>query len=358
MEEIQKVLLSAIWRMLSDPNYEQSLAFYRLWVDIGQTYFQISSDQMIGAIWNNRAVRPIVSISTHCGSSHPTRGAYNLDLNTLIRPNAHLAHRFASDAESDHTIAPHNARLQSRPYTRALRGFFDDNSMIVRYKEIYAAGGVWSYSTDVLDCFCVNTNLVARWANLGYVDEPAIRNHILQSLISYPTLYDHQADALVILFKLAGATFEAYADPSVVDRCFELLKDYSKLLNDINDRDSTERNLTERNLIQVSALSVNGVTLKPRQNHRKYLSYGSVAGRVSLPHQYSRPVNRSRLARTRKTPPQLPSPHTWDFPTEISNLRFLSPLHSNWSPPQRQTRFLHLPSPNLRPSASPLCPTS
>ena len=31
-------------------------------------------------------------------------------------------------------------------------------------------------------------------------------------------------DALIILFKLAGATFEAYADPSVVDRCFELLK--------------------------------------------------------------------------------------------------------------------------------------
>ena len=37
-------------------------------------------------------------------------------------------------------------------------------------------------------------------------------------------MYDHQADALIILFKLAGATFEAYADPSVVDRCFELLQ--------------------------------------------------------------------------------------------------------------------------------------
>ena len=45
-----------------------------------------------------------------------------------------------------------------------------------------------------------------------------------QSLISQPALWDHQADALIILFKLAGATFEAYADPSVVDRCFELLK--------------------------------------------------------------------------------------------------------------------------------------
>ena len=56
------------------------------------------------------------------------------------------------------------------------------------------------------------------------MEEAAIRNHILQSLISHPKLYSHQADALIILFKLAGATFEAYVDPAVVDRCFELLK--------------------------------------------------------------------------------------------------------------------------------------
>jgi len=53
-----------------------------------------------------------------------------------------------------------------------------------------------------------------------------IRNHILQSLISHPTLRYHQAYVLIILFKLAGPTFEAYADPSVVDRCFEFLKNY------------------------------------------------------------------------------------------------------------------------------------
>ena len=72
----------------------------------------------------------------------------------------------------------------------------------------------------------VDSNLIARWANSGHVDQATIRNHILQSLISHPKLYDHQADALIILFKIAGATFEAYADPSVVDRCFELLKNY------------------------------------------------------------------------------------------------------------------------------------
>jgi hypothetical protein len=55
---------------------------------------------------------------------------------------------------------------------------------------------------------------------------------------------------------------------------------------------------------------------------------------------------------------QLPLPHPWDFPTEILNLRFLSLLHSNQSPSRSQTRFLHLLSLSLRPSASPLCPTS
>jgi len=60
--------------------------------------------------------------------------------------------------------------------------------------------------------------------NLGYVEETAIRDHILQSLISHPKLYKVQVDALIILFKLAGATFAKYSDLAVVDRCFELLK--------------------------------------------------------------------------------------------------------------------------------------
>ena len=74
--------------------------------------------------------------------------------------------------------------------------------------------------------FYTNTNLIVRWANLGCFGETAVRNHILQLLTGHlsPKTYDHQADALVILTKLAGATFEAYADPSVVDRCFELLQ--------------------------------------------------------------------------------------------------------------------------------------
>ena len=89
----------------------------------------------------------------------------------------------------------------------------------MRYKQ-KKTSDAW---TPLLRGFCEDTNLVAHWTNLGLVGEAAIRNHILQSLISHPMLYNHQADALIVLFKLAGAAFEAYAGPSVVDRCLELL---------------------------------------------------------------------------------------------------------------------------------------
>jgi hypothetical protein len=41
----------------------------------------------------------------------------------------------------------------------------------------------------------------------------------------YPKLHDHRADALFILFEVAGATSGTCVDPAVGDRCFELLKD-------------------------------------------------------------------------------------------------------------------------------------
>jgi len=180
---------------LSDQNYAESFDFYRFWFDIGHTYHQIPSNRIFDTIWNYRTM----GVTTY-----PSSGEF-------IHSGVHLILRFASDAESDHILGPHSSRLQSRLSTRALQEFFGSNMSAVRGhgypNETYAT-----------------TNLIAHWANLGYVEENAIRNHILQSLISHPTLHDHQAYALIILFKLAGATFEAYVEPSVVDRCFELLK--------------------------------------------------------------------------------------------------------------------------------------
>ena len=204
MGRIEEALSSVVGR-LSDQNYAQSFALYRLWFEIGRTYHQIPSDEIFNAIWNNR-----------------TRGSTIEHGNgNLIHSTAHLTLRFANDAELDRILAPHCSGLQSRLCTRTLRDFFDCNLAGVGYRESgHGERGV-NMSTLYEDA-----NLIAHWTNLGYVEEDAIRNHILQSLISHPELYDHQAKALIILFKLAGDTFEAFAGPSVIDRCFELLKDH------------------------------------------------------------------------------------------------------------------------------------
>ena len=105
----------------------------------------------------------------------------------------------------------------------------------------------------------MDANLVAHCANLGYIEEAAIRNHILQSLISHPILRIHQLVALYVLFKIAGATFAAYVDPTVVDRCFELIEDRLK-------SDSWK---WIRELMQASVVSVKGLTLELRHNFRR-----------------------------------------------------------------------------------------
>ena len=189
--------LNSTFGTLSDQNYAESFDFYRFWFDIGHTYHQIPSDRIFDTIWSYRAMKSTII---------PWHGQ-------LIHSAADLILRFASDAESDHLLAPHSIGLQNRLCTRALQEFFSGNISALRGRAN-------------LQEICATTNLIAHWANLGYVEEAAIHNHILQSLISHPTLHDHQAHALIVLFKLAGATFEACVDPSVVDRCFELLKNH------------------------------------------------------------------------------------------------------------------------------------
>ena len=182
---------------LSDQNYAQSLDFYRFWLGVGQADIQVPPDQIFDAIWNNRVASSI----------QPN--------DEIFHSTAHLIPRFASDAESDHILAPYSSELQSRLCTRSLREFSSNNLIIARY------------GREAVREFYADANLLAHWANLGYLEEAAIRHRVLQSLIFHPKLYDHQADALIILFKLAGATFGAYTDSSVVERCFELLKDHS-----------------------------------------------------------------------------------------------------------------------------------
>jgi len=202
MGDIEKALGSAV-RDLSDQNYAQSLAFFRFWFDVGRTYHQTPPEyQIFDVIWDNRV-----------GSSFRPIGR------DIINSAAHLFLRFASDMELDHILAANSSGLQNRLCTRSLQEFFNSNLETVWDKE-HSTGNCAPYS------YFADANLIAHWANLGQVEETAIRNHILQSLLTHSKLYDHQADALIILFKIAGATFDAYVDPSVVNRCFELLKNH------------------------------------------------------------------------------------------------------------------------------------
>jgi hypothetical protein len=235
MEEIDAALSFAVRDIFSDGNYEPLFTFYRFWFGIRQDYRQTPTDPIIDDIWpHNRQMNAANSASW----------------DTLTHPTAHIVLRLAGDAESDHTLAPHNSGLQSRLCKRILHEFFVDNLRVTN------SGGS-NYESATMRNFYADASLIAHWANLGHVEEHAIRNHILQSLTLHLQLYDHQADALCILFKVAGATFEAYSEISVVDRCFELLKGHR------------HSNPEKGKLIQVSMLSMKGETCNSDKNSRR-----------------------------------------------------------------------------------------
>ena len=261
----------------------------------------------------------------------------------LLHPTAHLILRFVNDVESDCILGPHNAGLGGRIGETIVREFFENIVLGIRKRDQRREPEL----REIDYLVALDSNLLAWWANSGYVEEATISNQILQSLTSHPKLYDHQAIALIILFKLAGATFEAYADPSVVDRCFELLKGHYY-----------SRSTGKSRLVQVRVAPTVEGGHRVDGNLRRYLSYGSVAGKVSLPHLYSRPEYEKQRARARKIPAQLLSQLAWDFPTEISNPRFPIPPYPNPSPSQRQKRLPYPLPPSLPPPAFPPCPIS
>ena len=243
MEYIKRELASAV-EGLSDKNYEQSLDFYRLWFDIGRAHADIQPTQTLEDIWAGRGPSTV----------NPGKGQ-------LFHPAAHLILRFARDLESDPALGPLSAGLQSRLCARLLQSFFGQGMIgaCQRGGKKVINGSSWK-DWDLEDTersVASDSNLIALWANLGYVEETAIRNRILQSLISFPKLYNYQADAMIVLFKIAGATFEAYADPAVVDRCFELLKNHYSpgsvkgrlvqvsVLRTVGDCSQTDENLKE-----------------------------------------------------------------------------------------------------------------
>ena len=235
MEHIDTALSFAVKDIFSDGNYDRLFAFYRFWFDIRRAYRQIPTDPIIDDIW------PMIRQMNAANS-----GLWD----KLTHPTAHLVLRLTSDAESDHALAPHNSGLQSRLSKKTLREFFTNNLRVTN------SGGL-EYGVEIMGDFYADTSLIAHWANLGYVEEDAIRNHILQSLISHLRLHHRQADALCILFQVAGPTFEAYVETSVVDRCFKLLESHHHIIPGMGQ------------LIQVSAPSVKRGTRNSDKNSRR-----------------------------------------------------------------------------------------
>ena len=252
---------------LSEKNYDKTFSQYRFWLDLGTAHGHIDPDQVKD------------DLVTKLVWSTPLKA----DHEELIHPTAHLFFRFTGDMKADETMFEHISGLHERRCTRAVSWFFKENLTLVNSKNLRQEQAL----------FLTRTNLIARWANLGYVKEAVIRNHILQSLISLPRLHEHQANALIILFTLAGATFRAYTDPLVIDRCFELLNGYCDTCNS-----------AKRKLVQVRALCIVKGSQRLRWIFRRYSVSGSMVGKASLLHLYSQPGNQDRLAQTRKTPQQ------------------------------------------------------
>ena len=214
--------LSPTIQALSDQNYDQPFAFYRLWFDIARAHSEIS---------------PIKSLTL----SGTTEGRVRYNLRSANSFTPLLPRLFVSRVMQNRVVFfLHSVSLRIRLCTRFLIEFFKDRvAWHVEYGDGSWLGGDW-------DRFYICANFVAHSANLGCADESVIRVHILQPLASHQKLYNHQADGLVILLRLAGATFEKYADHSVVDRFFELLEG------------QYGNNAVKAPLIQVRVVSPNG----------------------------------------------------------------------------------------------------
>jgi len=195
MPSIQQTLRCLVDR-LSEKNYDRSSAQYRFLLDVGITHGRVDRNDVCNDI--GRIAQP---------------GRFKDSLNN---PTTQLLIRFIEDIEADQKTSRHALKLHERLSTSALDDFFSQNLNIM--------GNFDPMTWATWATFLTNANLIARWANLGYIEEETIRNRILQSLINHPEPLANQADALIILFSVAGATFGAYADPSTVDRCFELLR--------------------------------------------------------------------------------------------------------------------------------------
>ena len=204
---------------LSEESYDRTLSAYRFWIKLGAARGSVSNHQLYSDILRGAHTNRNLMVA-------PRREGYNIQYNNtaqkatsgqVIHRNAHLLIRFITNAELDPVLSTYAIGLHDRLYRESLEKFFGQGLD-------YIPGGPEEPTSVQLCEFYTRTNLIAHWVNLGYAKLEDVRDHILQSLILQPTVYPHHLNSLMILLKISGATFAAYADPSVMDHCCDLLK--------------------------------------------------------------------------------------------------------------------------------------
>ena len=197
---------------LSEENYDNKFSAYRFWIELGAAHGGVSNDQLYndilsGASSMSNTITLMWTDIFYNGLSQYT------GTGQLIHSDVHLLLRFITDAELDPALSTYAIGLHDRLRRKSLEQFFRESLN-------HVSGG----EPNVSD-FYTRVNLIAHRVNLGYVSLEDIRDHILQSLIFlHPTVHSYQLNSLMILLKISGATFAAYVDPSVMDRCCDLLE--------------------------------------------------------------------------------------------------------------------------------------
>ena len=186
---------------LSKENYDRTLSDYRFWMEIGATHGWISDDQLYHDI--------LASMKPADRSS-----------GQLVDNTSNLLLQFVTDVEHVPALSPYASGVHGRLCHKLLKTFIDSNLDLVAVDIIPGS----RRDVDKVCKFYADVNFIAHWVNLGYLDIEDIRNCILHSLISQPTVHAHQLNSLGILFKIAGATFAAYVEPSLMDRCCDALR--------------------------------------------------------------------------------------------------------------------------------------
>ena len=200
---------------ISEGNYDRTFSAYRFWIKLGIARGSVSNDQLYNDILGNASMRPDLIAIPEWGFGtirYNNASQYGIS-GKLIHSNVHLLLRFITDAERDPALSTYAIGLHDRLCHESLEQFFRQS-----------LGYVPGPTPEQLREFYTRTNLIAHWVNLGRVKLEDVRDHILQSLTLQPAVYNHQLDALMILLKISGATFAAYVDPSVMDRCCDLLE--------------------------------------------------------------------------------------------------------------------------------------